>query len=78
MYLKGEEGKITLRLSNGVKIESDIYLVALGRTASGLEECTGCDAAGVKTMDRGQIPPVNKVRLETDSRNVVAAGDVVG
>lgn len=74
----GQDGKVSLRLSNGDPMKSDIYLAALGRTPNGLEEDTGLTKAGVTTTEKGQILLDNKGKLQTASRNVLAAGDVIG
>ncbi|CAB9503753.1 Soluble pyridine nucleotide transhydrogenase [Seminavis robusta] len=72
------DGKVVMKLTDGTKLESDIFLAAYGRSANGKEVDTGLDSAGVDVSDRGEICITEKDSLGTSSPNVAAAGDCVG
>jgi NAD(P) transhydrogenase len=68
---------IQMKLTDGSTIESDLFFAATGRFPAGKNEDTGLEAAGVDVADRGMIN-IDKKSLVTSSKNVYAAGDVIG
>lgn len=77
------EDFIEIKLSDGSTMETDLFLAATGRTPVGNDEGTGLTAAGVtigdgsRTKDKGRAH-VDDITLATSSRNVYAAGDIIG
>ena len=72
---KDEQGWAIAHLADGRRIRSDMLLYAAGRVGAtadlGLEDC------GVVPDDRGRLK-VDPVTLQTQCRNIYAAGDVIG
>ena len=68
---------IEMKLNDGTTMKTDLFFAAAGRYPVGKDEDTGLAAAGVDVADRGMIS-INKKTLATSSRNVYAAGDVIG
>lgn len=70
---KAEDG-LTIAMSSGHEIETDVVLMATGRRAN--TEGLGCDKAGVKLDDKGQV--VVDKWSRTSAENIWAVGDVTG
>jgi len=68
---------IKMALNDGSILESDIFFAATGRYPVGKNEEAALEMAGVKVADRGMVS-TDKKTLETASRNVYAAGDILG
>ena len=72
-----DEEYIQMKLNDGSTLESDLFFAATGRYPVGKNEETGLASAGVDVADRGMIE-IDKSTLITSSKNVYAAGDVIG
>jgi len=72
-----DEEYIKMKLNDGSTMETDLFLAATGRFPVGKNEETGLASAGVDIADRGMIN-IDKKTLITSSKNVYAAGDVIG
>ena len=70
--VEGEECPYCVKLSNGMEINADTILMAVGRRAA--TEGLGCDAAGVNLSDLGAIIVDDESR--TSVPNIFAVGDV--
>merc|ERR1719491_2538120 len=71
------EEYIKLKLNDGSTLETDLFLSATGRYPVGKNEDAGLESAGVEVADRGMVS-IDKRTLATSSKNVHAAGDVIG
>lgn len=65
---------LTITMDSGNKIEADAILMAVGRRAN--TDDLGCDKAGVKLDDKGQV--VVDEWSRTSAENIWAVGDVTG
>lgn len=65
--------EVTLNLSNGGSLKSDLVLVAAGRRPN--TENIGLENVGLDYI--GKFIPVNS-QMETEVKNIYAAGDIVG
>ena len=72
-----DEEYIQMKLNDGSTLETDLFFAATGRYPVGKNEETGLASAGVDVADRGMIE-IDKSTLITSSKNVYAAGDVIG
>ena len=72
-----DEEFIQMKLNDGTAFETDLFFSAIGRYPIGKDETMGLDSAGVEVADRGMVN-VDKKTFETSSKNVYAAGDVIG
>jgi glutathione reductase (NADPH) len=70
--VEGEECPYCIKLSNGMEINADKIVMAVGRRAA--TDGLGCDAAGVKLTDKGAVIVDNSSR--TSVPNIFAVGDV--
>lgn len=68
---------IKMKLNDGSTMETDLFFAATGRFPVGKNEETGLASAGVDIADRGMIN-IDKKTLITSTKNVYAAGDVIG
>jgi len=68
---------IQMMLNDGSTLESDLFFAATGRFAAGKNEETDLANAGLDIADRGMVN-IDKKTLITSSKNVYAAGDVIG
>ncbi|KAL7539416.1 hypothetical protein ACHAXR_010447, partial [Thalassiosira sp. AJA248-18] len=68
---------IQMKLNDGSTMETDLFFAATGRYPVGKNEDTGLASAGVDIADRGMVN-IDKKTLITSSKNVYAAGDVIG
>ena len=68
---------IKMELNDGSTMETDLFFAATGRYPVGKNEETGLEAAGLEVADRGMVS-IDKTTLATTSKNVYAAGDVIG
>ena len=68
---------IKMKLNDGSTMETDLFFAATGRYPVGKNEETGLEAAGLEVADRGMVS-IDKKTLATTSKNVYAAGDVIG
>ena len=68
---------IEMTLNDGSTMKTDLFFAATGRYPVGKHEETGLESAGVNVADRGMID-IDKKTLATSSKNVHAAGDVIG
>ena len=68
---------IQMKLNDGSTMETDLFFAATGRFPVGKNEDTGLASAGVDIADRGMVN-IDKKTLVTSSKNVYAAGDVIG
>ena len=68
---------IQMKLKDGSTLETDLFFAATGRCPVGKNEETGLSSAGVDIADRGMVN-IDKKTLVTSSKNVYAAGDVIG
>jgi len=74
---EANEEYIKMKLNDGSTLESDLFLAATGRYPVGKNEDSGLEAAGVEVADRGMVE-IDKSTLATSSKNVYAAGDIIG
>merc|ERR1712238_45804 len=72
-----DEEYIKMKLNDGSTMETDLFFAATGRFPVGKNEETGLASAGVDIADRGMVN-IDKKTLITSSKNVYAAGDVIG
>jgi NAD(P) transhydrogenase len=72
-----DEEYIQMKLNDGSTMETDLFFAATGRYPVGKNEETGLASAGVDIADRGMVN-IDKTTLLTSSKNVYAAGDVIG
>lgn len=70
-----EHGWAISVLADGRRIRSDMLLYAAGR--SGATADLGLENCGITPVDRGRIK-VDPVTFQTTTRNIYAAGDVIG
>ncbi len=70
-----EQGWAISVLADGRRIRSDMLLYAAGR--SGATADLGLENCGITPVDRGRIK-VDPVTFQTTTRNIYAAGDVIG
>mmetsp|Transcript_12602 Transcript_12602/g.25113 ORF Transcript_12602/g.25113 Transcript_12602/m.25113 type:complete len:698 (-) Transcript_12602:111-2204(-) len=68
---------IEMKLNDGSTMQTDLFFAATGRYPVGKNEETGLESAGVEVADRGMVG-IDKKTLATSSKNVYAAGDVIG
>ena len=68
---------IKMKLNDGSTMETDLFFAATGRFPVGKNEETGLASAGVDIADRGMVN-IDKKTLITSTKNVYAAGDVIG
>mmetsp|Transcript_7162 Transcript_7162/g.15145 ORF Transcript_7162/g.15145 Transcript_7162/m.15145 type:complete len:682 (+) Transcript_7162:137-2182(+) len=68
---------IKMKLNDGSTMETDLFFAATGRYPVGKNDDAGLEAAGLEVADRGMVS-IDKVTLATTSKNVYAAGDVIG
>jgi len=68
---------IEMKLNDGSTMQTDLFFAATGRYPVGKNEETGLESAGVDVADRGMVG-IDKKTLATSSKNVYAAGDVIG
>jgi NAD(P) transhydrogenase len=68
---------IEMKLNDGSTMQTDLFFAATGRYPVGKNEETGLESAGVEVADRGMVD-IDKKTLATSSKNVYAAGDVIG
>eukprot|EP00984_Skeletonema_dohrnii_P038435 scaffold41664_cov266-Skeletonema_dohrnii-CCMP3373.AAC.1 len=66
-----------MKLNDGSTMQTDLFFAATGRYPVGKNEETGLESAGVEVADRGMVG-IDKKTLATSSKNVYAAGDVIG
>merc|ERR1719491_2792355 len=71
------EEYIKLKLNDGSTSTTDLFFAATGRYPVGKNEDAGLESAGVEVADRGMVS-IDKRTLATSSKNVHAAGDVIG
>merc|ERR1719491_2229091 len=71
------EEYIKLKLNDGSTLTTDLFFAATGRYPVGKNEDAGLESAGVEVADRGMVS-IDKRTLATSSKNVHAAGDVIG
>lgn len=72
--LKGVDGKMVAKLSNGQEIKAAQVLVSIGRSMN--SENIGLENAGVERGKRGEI--IVNEKMETNVPGVYAVGDVTG
>jgi len=72
-----EDELIQMKLNDGSTLETDLFFAATGRYPVGKNEETGLASAGLEIADRGMVN-IDKRTLATSSKNVHAAGDVIG
>mmetsp|Transcript_18307 Transcript_18307/g.28154 ORF Transcript_18307/g.28154 Transcript_18307/m.28154 type:complete len:687 (+) Transcript_18307:121-2181(+) len=72
-----DEEYIEMKLNDGSTMQTDLFFAATGRYPVGKNEETGLESAGVEVADRGMVG-IDKKTLATSSKNVYAAGDVIG
>jgi len=72
------EELIHMKLNDGSTMEADLFFAATGRYPVGKNEDTGLGSAGVDITDRGMVNIIDKKSYSTSSKNVYAAGDVIG
>ena len=70
-----EQGWAIAILTDGRRIRSDMLLYAAGR--SGATADLGLENCGIVPQDRGRIK-VDPITFQTTTRNIYAAGDVIG
>ncbi|MBU1304864.1 MAG: Si-specific NAD(P)(+) transhydrogenase [Alphaproteobacteria bacterium] len=70
-----EQGWPVAILADGRRIRSDMLLYAAGR--SGATADLGLENCGIETADRGRLK-VDPITFQTATRNIYAAGDVIG
>ena len=68
---------IKLKLSDKSTVEIHLFFATTGCSPVGKNEESGLASAGVDIADRGMVN-IDKKSLATSSRNVYAAGDVIG
>jgi len=68
---------IQMKLNDGSTMATDLFFAATGRYPMGKNEDAGLVSAGVDITDRGMVN-IDKRSLSTSSKNVYAAGDVIG
>jgi len=68
---------IEMKLNDGSSMQTDLFFAATGRYPVGKHDETGLESAGVEVADRGMVG-IDKKTLATSSKNVYAAGDVIG
>jgi NAD(P) transhydrogenase len=68
---------IQMKLKDGSSLETDLFFAATGRYPIGKCSDTGLESAGLEVADKGMVN-IDKKTLVTSSKNVYAAGDVIG